>query len=114
MIQFEYRDLMWILGVGAAVIGALVAFLKNKLTGGDGFARASDMVTISNRVTSIEERLSKMPNHQDLQQLQIRVGDVERGVAVVAERVSGLGEIMKRVEHQTGLLVQHQLREGGG
>lgn len=111
MIQFEWKDLMWILGVGGLVSGALIAFVQWKL--GSFFAKASDLVQIAGRVTSIEERLSKMPNHQDLQQLQARVGDVERGVAVVAERVSGLGEIMKRVEHQTGLLVQHQLREGG-
>jgi hypothetical protein len=32
---------------------------------------------------------------------------------VVGERVGGVHEILKRVEHQTQLLVHHQLREGG-
>lgn len=110
MIQFEWKDLAWIVGVGALLGGALIAWIRVRLAG--DFARAADVATLAARVTAMEQRLSQMPNHEDLRQLQVRVAEVERGVAVVAERVAGLGDIMKRVEHQTNLLVQHQLREG--
>lgn len=109
MIAFEGKDIGWIFGVIALLGGGLIAWIRYRLSG--DFARATDVTSLGARVTAMEQRLSQMPNHEDLRQLQVRVAEVERGVAVVAERVAGLGEIMKRVEHQTGLLVQHQLRE---
>ncbi len=109
MIQLEGRDIGWLLGVIALAGGGLIAWIRYRLSG--DFARAADVTALAARVTAMEHRLSQMPNHEDLRQLQVRVAEVERGVAVVAERVAGLSEIMKRVEHQTGLLVQHQLRE---
>lgn len=111
MIQFEWKDLAWIAAVLTLMGGLLLAFLRFKLAG--DFARATDVTALAGRMNAMEQRLAQMPNHEDLRQLQARVGDVERGVAVVAEKVSGVAEIMKRVEHQTNLLVHHQLREGG-
>lgn len=110
MIQFEWKDLAWILGILTLGGGALIAWIRFRLAG--DFARSGDVASLAARVTAMEQRLAQMPNHEDLRQLQARVGDVERGVAVVAEKVSGVAEIMKRVEHQTNLLVHHQLREG--
>ena len=110
MIQFEWKDLAWILGLVALGGGSLIAWIRFRLAG--DFARSADVGSLAARVTAMEQRLAQMPNHEDLRQLQARVGDVERGVAVVAEKVSGVAEMMKRVEHQTNLLVHHQLREG--
>nr|WP_246523471.1 DUF2730 family protein [Neoroseomonas eburnea] len=104
--------MVWIVAVAAAVGGLLLAFLRFKLAG--DFAKAPDLAALTGRVGMIEQRVAQMPNHEDLRALQSRVGDLERGVAVVAEKVSGVAEIMKRVEHQTNLLVHHQLREGSG
>lgn len=112
MIQFEWKDLAWILGVGGLVSGGLIAFVQWKL--GAFFAKASDLVQVAGRVTTIEERMSRMPSHEDLRQVQGRVGDVEKGVAVIDVKVEGLGEIMKRVERQTNLLVDYQLRKEQG
>nr|WP_255569578.1 DUF2730 family protein [Neoroseomonas alba] len=94
------------------VSGALIAFLQWKL--GSFFAKASDVTPLAGRVTAIEERLSKMPNHEDLRQLQERVGNVEKGVAVVDQKVSGLKDIMVAVSHQTTMLVQHHMNEKEG
>lgn len=110
MIQFEWKDLAWILGLVTLLGGSLIAWLRFRLAG--DFARSGDVSALAARVTAMEQRLAQMPNHEDLRQLQSRVGDVERAVAVVAEKISGVAEIMKRVEHQTQLLVHHQLREG--
>lgn len=110
MISFEWKDLAWIATTAAIVGGILLAFLRFKLAG--DFAARVDLEKTAARLTTVETRLSTMPSHDDLRNLQNRVGELERAVAVVAERVGGVHEILKRVEHQTGLLVHHQLREG--
>lgn len=112
MIQFEWRDLTWMLAVGALLSGALIAFVQWKL--GAFFAKAGDVGRLEGRLAMVEARLDRVPSHDDLKALQARVGGLEREVAVVGEKVSGVAEIMKRVEHQTNLLVHHQLREGSG
>ena len=110
MISFEWRDLAWIATTTAIIGGILLAFLRFKLAG--DFAAKKEFVAALERITAAEQRLSTMPSHDDLRVLEKRVGDLERAVAVVAERVGGVLEILKRVEHQTGLLVQHQLKQG--
>ena len=110
MISFEYKDMAWIATSAVIIGGILLAFLRFKLAG--DFAARPDLLATVARLTAVEQRLSTMPSHDDLRLLQSRVGELERAVAVVAERVGGVHEILKRVEHQTGLLVHHQLREG--
>lgn len=110
MISFEWKDMAWIAGVSVAVGGLLLAFLRFKLAG--DFASKADVSTLTGRTTAMEQRLATMPNHEDLRALQGRIGALEREVAVVGERLGGVTEILKRVEHQTQLLVHHQLREG--
>jgi hypothetical protein len=110
VISFEWRDVTGIGATSVIVGGVLLAFLRFKLAG--DFAAQHDLLSAVSRLTSVEQRLSTMPSHDDLRLLQSRVGELERAVAVVAERVGGVHEILKRVEHQTGLLVHHQLREG--
>lgn len=111
MISFEYKDMAWIATTAAIIGGILLAFLRFKLAG--DFAARSDLQAAVARIGVVEQRLTTMPSHEDLRSLQARVGDLEKAVAVVGERVGGVHEILKRVEHQTQLLVHHQLREGG-
>lgn len=110
MISFEWRDLAWIVAVGVAVGGALLAFLRLKLAG--DFARAADVAALTGRMAAMEQRLTQMPSHDDLRVLQQRVGGLETQVAVVGEKLSGLGQIMVRVEHQVNLVSQHLIQEG--
>ena len=110
MISFEWKDLAWILGILTLLSGALIAFVQWKL--GSFFAKAADLAGIAGRVSAMEQRLSQMPSHEDLRALQHRVGGLEREVAVVGEKVSGLGQIMVRVEHQVNLVSQHLIQEG--
>lgn len=110
MITFEWKDLAWIATVTMLLGGLLLAFLRFKLAG--DFAKASDVTALSGRLTAMEQRLTQMPSHDDLRALQSRVGGLEREVAVVGEKVSGLGQIMVRVEHQVNLVSQHLIQEG--
>jgi hypothetical protein len=110
VISFEWKDLAWILGVSGIIGGVLLAFLRFKLAG--DFAAKSDVSVLTGRITAMENRLATMPNHEDLRVMQARMGGLEREVAVVGERLGGVTEILKRVEHQTQLLVHHQIREG--
>jgi hypothetical protein len=110
VISFEWRDLAWMIAVCVAVGGALLAFLRFKLAG--DFAKASDVSALNVRLSAMETRLTQMPSHDDLRALQNRVGGLEREVAVVGEKVSGLNQIMVRVEHQVNLVSQHLIQEG--
>lgn len=110
MISFEWRDLAWILAVATLLGGTLIAFIRWKI-GGD-FAKAADMTRFEGRLAMLEARLDRMPSHDDLKALQARVGGLEREVAVVGEKVSGIGQIMVRVEHQMHLVSQHLMQEG--
>jgi membrane protein required for beta-lactamase induction len=110
MVSLEWRDLAAIVTTAVIVGGIVLAFLRFKLAG--DFAARGDLAKVAQRVDEVEERLTKMPSHNDLFALQMRVNDLDRAVAVVAERVGGVGQILARVEHQTGLLVHHQLQKG--
>jgi hypothetical protein len=110
MVSLEWRDLAAIATTAVIVGGIVLAFLRFKLAG--DFAARGDLAKVAQRVDEVEDRLAKMPSHNDLSALQSRVNDLDRAVAVVAERVGGVGQILARVEHQTGLLVHHQLQKG--
>jgi hypothetical protein len=110
VIQFEWKDLAWIVAVGFTLGGLLLAFLRFKLAG--DFAKAADVSALNGRLAAMEQRLTQVPSHDDLRALQNRVGGLEREVAVVGEKVSGLGQIMVRVEHQVNLVSQHLIQEG--
>lgn len=110
MISFEWKDLAWIIGVMTLLGGLLLAFLRFKLAG--DFAKAADLVLLNGRIAAMEQRLTQMPSHDDLRLLQTRVGGLETQVAVVGEKVTGLGAIMVRVEHQVNLVSQHLIQEG--
>ncbi|WP_431281645.1 DUF2730 family protein [Humitalea sp. 24SJ18S-53] len=110
MISFEWRDLAWMVAVAVALGGLLLAFLRFKLAG--DFAPRADLVLVQGRISIVETRLAQVPSHDDLRGLQARVAGLETGVAVVGEKVNSLGDIMRRVEHQTNLLVTHQINGG--
>jgi tetrahydromethanopterin S-methyltransferase subunit G len=110
MVSLEWRDMAAIVTTAAIVGGIVLAFLRFKLAG--DFAARADLAKVMQRVDEVEERLGKVPSHNDLRALQDRVNDLDRAVAVVAERVTGVHDILKRVEYQVQLLVRHQLSEG--
>ncbi len=110
MIAFEWKDLAWMFAVGAGAATVLIGFVRWKLAA--DFAKAADVAIINGRLAAMEQRLTQVPSHEDLRALQNRVGGLEREVAVVGEKVSGLGQIMVRVEHQVNLVSQHLIQEG--
>jgi hypothetical protein len=110
VISFEWKDLAWIVGVATLLGGLLLAFLRFKLAG--DFAKAADVAVLTGRIAAMEQSLKQMPSHEDLRALQQRVGGLETQVAVVGEKLTGLGQIMVRVEHQVNLVSQHLIQEG--
>ncbi|GGG30882.1 hypothetical protein GCM10010964_18510 [Caldovatus sediminis] len=115
MISQEWKDIASLIGPLIAVGGLLFAWLKLRLAG--DFAPAADIAAVREevekaraRLAQVEARLTGMPSHDDIARLSARVGEVERGVAVVGEAVRGTGEVVKRVERMVDLLVRHQLQ----
>ena len=111
-MTLEFKDLAWIIGIVGLLAGSLIAFVKLRLTGGDGFARASDVTALSAKVSSLEQLVQRGPSHEDIRGLQARIATVETHVAVVGEKVSSVKEITVRVEHQLNLVAQALAQEG--
>lgn len=107
MIQFEWKDLMWIVGVGAAVGGLLFVLMRVRLS--ETFATRADMAALAKRLDVTEARLASVPDHDDIAKLSDRLGGVERSVAVAAQHIAGTNTLLSRVEHQVSLMVQHQI-----
>jgi hypothetical protein len=110
VISFEFKDLAWMLGIGALLGGAAVAFLRWKLAG--DFAKTGDLAELRGKLAALEQRVGQMPSHEDIRELQRRIGGVEQSVAVVGTKVEGAEKIMIRVEHQLNLVSEHLIREG--
>jgi 2,3-bisphosphoglycerate-independent phosphoglycerate mutase len=110
MVSLEWRDMAAIVTTAAVVGGIVLAFLRFKLQG--DFAARGELAKVAQRVDEVEDRLAKMPSHSDLRALQDRVAELDRAVAVVAERVTGVHAILTRIEHQTGLLLHYHLTDG--
>lgn len=119
MISQEWKDIAGLVGPLIAVGGLLFAWLKLRLAG--DFAKPADIEAVRKevekveaRVALVEARLTGMPSHEDIARLSARVGEVERGVAVVGEAVKGAGEALSRVERMVDLLVRHHMGERAG
>jgi len=109
---YELRDVVAFLAAVGTVSGLLIAYIRYSL-GGD-FAKTSDVAALAAKVTLLEQRIERMPSHEDMRSLGTRIGEVERGVAVVHAKVDGATELLKRIAHHTDMLMQHQLDEEKG
>jgi hypothetical protein len=99
-----------IVTVAGAAIGLVVWLLRARLQG--DFASRSDVAQLGERLDDVDARLSRMPTHLDVQQINARLGAVEAGFAAIAARVDGVREGVTRVERDLGLLIQHELGKG--
>ncbi len=104
---------------GLAAVAAIMTFLAiviYRLIHGklrDEFVLQADHDSLEERTATMEKRIGDMPAHGDFRSLSDRVGKVEQGVAVAQASLDGLGNSIKRVEHQVDLLVAHQIGESG-
>lgn len=110
MSDFQAKDLAWMVGTATLLGGLVIGFIRWKLAG--DFAAKSDVTALATRMSAMEQRLTQMPSHDDLRALQARVGGLETQVAVVGEKVSGVKDVVVRVEHQLHLVSQHLIQEG--
>lgn len=108
-MEFNWRDIGAIVVGSSAVGGAAIAYVRYRLSG--DFARTSDVRDLGARMELIEAKISGMPSHEDMRLLTHRVGDLDRGVAVANANIAGALELMRRVEHQTGLLLENELKQ---
>lgn len=69
---------------------------------------------IASRLSKVETDLRSMPDRREMQALTDRMGDVERGVAVVSEKASGLQATIGKIDHSLGLIVEHLIKREAG
>jgi hypothetical protein len=99
-----------IITVATAAAGLVVWLLRARLAG--DFASRADVAQLGERMDEIDQRLSRMPTHNDVQQINARLSAVESGFAAIGARVDGVREGVARVERDLGLLIQHELGKG--
>jgi tetrahydromethanopterin S-methyltransferase subunit G len=87
--------------------GLVIAWIRWQLAG--DFARTADVSALGVRIGAVEERLKSMPEHDDLEVLNQRLGKVERSVDVVATELRGVRESIARIERDLHLLIRHHL-----
>jgi predicted nucleic acid-binding Zn-ribbon protein len=66
------------------------------------------------RLNKVEVDLKAMPDRREMQHLADRLGNVERSVAVVSEKASGLQATIQKIDHSLGLIVEHLIKREGG
>jgi tetrahydromethanopterin S-methyltransferase subunit G len=87
--------------------GLVMAWIRWQLSA--DFARTADVSALGVRIGAVEDRLKAMPEHADLESLNLRLGRVERNVDVVAAELRGVRESIARVERDLHLLIKHHL-----
>lgn len=65
---------------------------------------------LEHRLTVVEQQISQLPDHDDLGDVREALARVDKTVATVATEVSGLKEVLARVEHPLRLLVEHHMK----
>lgn len=61
------------------------------------------------RLGAIESRLQNVPSHEDFRQIERRIGDVAKDVAVVTAHTQGLKDSSVRIERHLDRFVRAQL-----
>ena len=109
-------------GVLGAIGGGAVWLARHTLVTQDDLrerfeAHETDHKTLEQRLTdgdirfnSIRSDISHLPNHQDLDDLKRRMGEVEGSVKTLAESIEGLKEVLKRIETPLNLLVKTHMK----
>lgn len=115
MTLAEIKDAVTVLlAVGAFAFGLLLWRLKGE------FAGKKEQGELEHRMERTEADVARLktlvesiPDHEDLSDLKTKLAEVEGGVKVVATEISGLKEVLKRIEEPLRLLVEHHLKGGG-
>lgn len=125
MINIEWNQILPIIGVATVLLAGVILYVRSKLDG--VFAKTSDVASLRGemegrmeemkgqieeargQIAGVEKRLANMPDHADVRALDQRVAGVERGVAVVDAKLTGVVQGVGRVEHMVDLLVKHQM-----
>lgn len=92
--------------------GAVFLLLRARLA--NDFVTRRDHDQVLERLRGIEQRLSNIPQHTDLIELERRVGEVARNAAATHATVQALSQALGRIEHQLNMLIEAKLTEERG
>ena len=98
----------WLPLVPGVLLLALQAWLTRR------FATIADLTTVSSRVTRLESKAEDAPNHEDVVEIEHRLGAVEIGVGEIRGQLQGINQSTARIEHWLQMLVQAHLPDEGG
>ncbi|WP_029004799.1 DUF2730 family protein [Azorhizobium doebereinerae] len=125
------KDWVWIMGaIAPFLVGAGMLYLQQRFPTKAEHAEQTkalkDAVSelsakVEQRRTNTDARLSRLeavteqlPSRKDIEQLGMRLGEVERSTAVAAEATRGMEKLLGSVARTADMMLQNQLRAEGG
>lgn len=95
------------------IVGWLIWSLKS------GFATKEELKDVSDRLDEhdrhldvIDTKLESSPDHDDLERIHMRIGDVKDTVTDIREKLGGVVSDVTSLKNSVMLLTRHELGEG--
>jgi hypothetical protein len=92
-------------GIGIVLLAAQAWFARR-------FVQLAQLTQLTRRVEVLEQN-AHAPDHEDVIEIERRIGTVEATVAELRADIRGVRDGIARVEHMVTLLVEHGLRREG-
>ena len=105
----DWQSLGAIVAIGVVAAAIIYRLIHGKLR--DEFVLQRDFDELEKVVRSIQKTMGDAPGHSDFRILSDRVGQVEQGQGVVKAMLQGIAEAVKRIEHQSDLMLEDRLKE---
>jgi len=120
------RDWWWLLTVLSNLIFPIIMlYLRDKFTTREELTKQTAALTVEistvqdevkgvdRRLVTLENVMGGLPNRETFHAMAERIGAVERAVAVTSEAVSGVKDLVGKVDRTLTLMLENQLRENG-
>ena len=107
-----------VLGVLLVVLNALGGLFLYRMqasfvTRGEHHAMSERIEIVENSVTTINQTISGLFTNEKAEKLYEKMGEVQRQNSQLLGALPGLQDSIKRLSHQTDLLIQNELSQAG-
>lgn len=112
MTSVDWQSLAAMATVVVMLAGFVFLLLRAKLSA--DFVTRTDHEQVLDRLRGIEQRLTNIPQHADLIEIERRVGEVAQNAAATHATVQALSHALGRIEYQLNMLIETKLTEERG
>jgi hypothetical protein len=107
--QAIFEGATFLIAVGNGVMAAFFWKLRATYVSQDNLVKIEGQLNA--KLAEIADKLDRKADEQDLKGFDGRLRVVEQTVASQVSEIRGVRDIMIRIEHQVGLLVEYRMQE---